>query len=61
MITNTQSGTRVDEIASSIYRISTPLPPTVVPGGFSFNQYLVVDDAPWIFVDNAVQNAAGTK
>jgi peptide/nickel transport system substrate-binding protein len=24
-------------------------------------QKLVVDDAPWIFVDNAVQNAAGTK
>ena len=24
-------------------------------------QKLVVDDAPWIFVDNALQNAAGTK
>jgi ABC-type transport system substrate-binding protein len=24
-------------------------------------QRLVVDDARWIFVDNAVQNAAGTK
>jgi peptide/nickel transport system substrate-binding protein len=24
-------------------------------------QKLVVDDAPWIFVDNAIQNAAGTK
>ena len=24
-------------------------------------QKLVVDDAPWIFVDNAVQNAAGTR
>jgi len=24
-------------------------------------QKLVVDDAPWIFIDNAVQNAAGSK
>lgn len=24
-------------------------------------QKLVVDDAPWIFVDNAIQNAAGTE
>lgn len=47
MITNLQSGTRVDEIAPSIYRISTPV--SVVPGGFSFNQYLIVDDSPVLF------------
>jgi flavorubredoxin len=47
MITNAQSNTRVDEIAGGIYRISTPVPN--VPGGFSFNQYLVVDDAPLLF------------
>ena len=47
MITNALSNTRVDEIASGIYRISTPV--SVVPGGFSFNQYLVVDDAPLLF------------
>lgn len=47
MITNRQSGTRVDEIGSGIYRIATPL--SVVPGGFSFNQYLVVDDEPLLF------------
>ena len=47
--TNTQSGTRVDEIADGIFRISTPLPPSVVPGGFSFNQYLVRDDEPLLF------------
>jgi flavorubredoxin len=42
-----QSGTRVDEIAAGIYRISTPV--TDVPGGFSFNQYLLVDDQPLLF------------
>ena len=47
MITNAQSNTRVDEVASGIYRISTPV--TTIPGGFSFNQYLVVDDAPLLF------------
>lgn len=46
--TNTQSGTNVHEIADGIYRISTP----VAIGGagtFSFNQYLVDDDAPLLF------------
>jgi flavorubredoxin len=46
-ITNTQSGTNVYEIGEGIYRINTPLP--VVPGGFSFNQYLIVDDEPLLF------------
>lgn len=46
-ITNTQSGTNVHEIADGIYRINTPL--SVVPGGFSFNQYLIVDDEPLLF------------
>jgi flavorubredoxin len=47
MITNAQRGTRVDEVAPSIYRISTPV--SVVPGGFSFNQYLVADEEPLLF------------
>jgi len=47
--TNSQSGTNINEIADGIYRINTPLPPSVVPGGFSFNQYLIVDDAPMLF------------
>lgn len=47
MITNKESGTRIDEIAEAIYRISTPV--TSVPGGFTFNQYLIVDDAPLLF------------
>ncbi len=48
MITNTQSGTNVHEIAEGIYRINTPVS---IPGGiaFSFNQYLVVDDASLLF------------
>jgi flavorubredoxin len=47
MITNPQSGTRVDEVAAGLYRISTPV--SVVPGGFSFNQYLIVDEQPLLF------------
>lgn len=48
MITNPQAGTNVQEIASGIFRINTPVP---LPDGnlFSFNQYLVVDDAPLLF------------
>ncbi|MBD0371087.1 MAG: MBL fold metallo-hydrolase [Pyrinomonadaceae bacterium] len=46
-ITNLQSGTNVHEIADGIYRINTPIPDA--PGGFSFNQYLIVDDAPLLF------------
>jgi flavorubredoxin len=47
MIVNPSAGTRLDEIAAGIYRISTPV--SVVPGGFSFNQYLIVDDEPLLF------------
>jgi flavorubredoxin len=45
-ITNLETGTRIDEVADGIFRISTPVPPSAMPGGFSFNQYLVVDDEP---------------
>jgi len=47
MMTNGESGTRVEEIAWGIFRISTPV--SAVPGGFTFNQYLVVDDEPLLF------------
>jgi flavorubredoxin len=47
MITNAASGTRVDEVAQGIYRISTPV--TILPGGFTFNQYLVQDEQPLLF------------
>jgi flavorubredoxin len=46
-ITNSQSGTCVHEIADGIFRISTPV--SLPGGGFSFNQYLVVDDEPLLF------------
>jgi flavorubredoxin len=49
MITNRKSGTHIDEISSGIYRISTPVPPEALPGGFTFNQYLIVDDAPLLY------------
>ena len=48
MITNRETGTQVDEVARGIYRISTPL--DVIPGGFTFNSYLV-DDEPVLFID----------
>jgi flavorubredoxin len=48
MITNSSSGTNVQEIASGIYRINTPV---ALPdgNGFNFNQYLVADDEPLLF------------
>lgn len=49
MITNETSGTRIDEIADGIHRISTPVPPDVMPGGFTFNQYLIVDEQPLLY------------
>jgi flavorubredoxin len=47
MITNMQSGTNVHEVAEGIFRINTPV--AIPGGGFSFNQYLIVDDEPLIF------------
>jgi flavorubredoxin len=49
VITNKQSGTNIQEIADGIYRINTPVIIQDAAGGFSFNQYLVVDDEPMIF------------
>lgn len=49
MLTNTQSGTNIHEIAPDIYRINTPV---AIPGGperFNFNQYLVLDEEPLLF------------
>lgn len=39
----------IHEIAPDTYRISVAVPPSAFPGGFSFNQYLVVDDQPLLF------------
>jgi len=49
MITNAQSGTTLEEIGDGIHRISTPVSPDRIPGGFTFNQILVVDDEPLLF------------
>lgn len=40
--------TKVDEIAPDIYRLST-LVPEIGPTGFTFNQFLVVDEDPLLF------------
>jgi len=48
-VTNQASGTNISEITEGIYRINTPLPPSIVPGGFSFNQYLILDEEPVLF------------
>lgn len=39
--------TDIHEIADGIYRIHTPVQD--IPGGFSFNQYLILDDEPLLF------------
>lgn len=48
MLIDPDTGTNVHEVAEGIHRINTPI--TFPDGqGFSFNQYLVVDDAPLLF------------
>jgi flavorubredoxin len=49
-VTNAASNTNIAEISDGIYRISTPVPPNpALPGGFTFNQFLIVDDEPLLF------------
>jgi flavorubredoxin len=48
-VTRNEPGTTVNEIAAGIYRISTAIPPSAIPGGFTFNQVLVDDDEPLLF------------
>jgi len=48
MITNSTSGTNIQEIAAGVFRINTPV--SIATGeDFSFNQYLVLDDEPLLF------------
>jgi flavorubredoxin len=47
IMTTTATGTRIDEVGEGIFRISTPV--TASPGGFTFNQYLLIDDEPLLF------------
>jgi flavorubredoxin len=39
----------ITEIAPDIHRISVAMPPEFIPGGFSFNQYLLIDEQPLLF------------
>ena len=39
----------ITEIAPDLHRISIALPPELFPGGFSFNQYLLLDERPLLF------------
>ena len=39
----------ITEIAPDLHRISVAMPPEFIPGGFSFNQYLLLDDKPLLF------------
>ena len=49
-VINHNTGTTIDEIADGIFRISTPVPPSdALPPGFTFNQYLIVDDDPLLY------------
>lgn len=47
-VTSTRPETNVHEVADGIYRISTSIQ-IEGAGGFSFNQYLILDDEPLIF------------
>ena len=49
MTTTVPPTTRIDEIADGIFRISTAMPPEIMPGGFTFNQFLIKDDEPLLF------------
>ena len=41
--------TKISEIASGIYRLSTFVPDIAPPAGFTFNQFLILGDAPLLF------------
>jgi flavorubredoxin len=41
--------TKVDEIAERIYRLSTFVPEIAAPAGFTFNQFLIDADEPFLF------------
>jgi flavorubredoxin len=41
--------TRISEIASGVYRLSTLMPEIAPPAGFSFHQFLLLADEPLLF------------
>jgi len=40
---------KVDEIAAGVYRISEYVPAIAPPAGFTFNQFLILGDEPFLF------------
>lgn len=48
-MTTRPDSTRIDEIADGIHRISTAIPPEAMPGGFTFNQFLIAGDEPLLY------------
>jgi flavorubredoxin len=57
MITNSATGTNLVEIAAVTYRINAPL--SLPDGrGFSFNQCVIIDDAPMIFHSDVLVDGA---
>lgn len=51
--------TRIEKIVDDIYRICTPVPPSVIPGGLTFNQFLIVDRDPLLFHTGGRQMFSG--
>jgi flavorubredoxin len=49
MLVNSRTGTRIDEVAAGIFRVNTPVQLDGDGGGFSFNQYLILDEDPLVF------------
>jgi flavorubredoxin len=41
--------TRIDEIADGIHRISTAFSEEILPGGFTFNQFLIAGEQPLLY------------
>jgi flavorubredoxin len=41
--------TKIDEIAPDVFRLSTLVPEVAAPAGFTFNQFLVRDEEPFLF------------
>lgn len=41
--------TMIDEIAPDVFRLTTFVPEVAAPAGFSFNQFLIRDDEPFLF------------
>ena len=40
---------RVDQIAAGVYRLSAFVPHIAPPSGFTFNQFLVMGEEPFLF------------